>query len=96
MLYQGKKNKLKTFETLVKKLKINMTSCAYIGDDLIDLPIMTRCGLAVSVPNAPVLVKNNAHYVTKSESAYGAVREVCEIIMLAQGTLETQLNKYLK
>ncbi|MBL78769.1 MAG: phenylphosphate carboxylase subunit delta [Nitrosomonadaceae bacterium] len=94
MLYQGEKNKLKTFKSLVKKLKVDMTACAYIGDDLIDLPIMTRCGLSISVPSAPALVKMNSHYITNSKCGHGAVREACEIIMLAQGTLETQLNKY--
>tara|TARA_B100000686_G_C16775722_1_gene968332 strand:+ start:372 stop:896 length:525 start_codon:yes stop_codon:yes gene_type:complete len=95
MLYQGEKNKLKTFESLITKLKIDMKACAYIGDDLIDLPIMDRCGLSICVPSSPALVKKNSHYVTKSECGHGAVREACELIMLAQGTLETQLDKYL-
>jgi 3-deoxy-D-manno-octulosonate 8-phosphate phosphatase (KDO 8-P phosphatase) len=95
LLYQGEKNKLKVFESLVTKLKIDMSSCAYVGDDLIDLPVMTRCGLSICVPSSPILVKKHAHYVTNSEGGQGAVREVCEMIMRSQGTLDTQLDKYL-
>ena len=95
LLYQGEKNKLKVFESLVTKLKLDMSSCAYVGDDLIDLPVMTRCGLSICVPSSPVLVKKHAHYVTNSEGGQGAVREVCEMIMRSQGTLDEQLEKYL-
>ena len=95
LLYQGDKNKLKVFESLIIKLGIDMSSCAYVGDDLIDLPVMTRCGLSICVPSSPVLVKKHAHYVTNSEGGHGAVREICELIMLAQGTLDAQLEKYL-
>ena len=95
LLYQGEKNKLKVFESLVTKLKLDMSSCAYVGDDLIDLPVMTRCGLSICVPSSPILVKKHAHYVTNSEGGQGAVREVCEMIMLSQGTLDAQLGKYL-
>ena len=96
LLYQGEKNKLKVFESLVTKLKFDMSSCAYVGDDLIDLPVMTRCGLSICVPSSPILVKKHAHYVTNSEGGQGAVREVCEMIMRSQGTLDEQLEKYLK
>ena len=95
LLYQGEKNKLKVFESLVTKLKLDMSSCAYVGDDLIDLPVMTRCGLSICVPSSPILVKKHAHYVTNSEGGQGAVREVCEMIMRSQGTLDAQLDKYL-
>lgn len=95
LLYQGEKNKLKVFESLVTKLKLDMSSCAYVGDDLIDLPVMTRCGLSICVPSSPILVKKHAHYVTNSEGGQGAVREVCEMIMRSQGTLDAQLEKYL-
>jgi len=95
LLYQGEENKLKAFESLVTKLGLDMSSCAYVGDDLIDLPVMTCCGLSICVPSAPALVKKHAHYVTNSEGGHGAVREVCEMIMLAQGTLDDQLEKYL-
>ena len=95
LLYQGEKNKLKVFGSLITKLGLDMSSCAYVGDDLIDLPVMTRCGLSICVPSAPTLVKKHAHYVTNTEGGHGAVREVCEMVMLAQGTLDAQLEKYL-
>ena len=94
LLYQGEKNKLKVFESLVTKLNLDMSSCAYVGDDLIDLPVMTRCGLSICVPSAPILVKKNVRYVTNSEGGQGAVREICELVMLSQGTLDKQLEKY--
>ena len=95
LLYQGEKNKLKIFESLVTKLKLDMSSCAYVGDDLIDLPVMTRCGLSICVPSAPTQVKKHAHYVTNSEGGQGAVREICEMTMHSQGTLDAQLERYL-
>ena len=95
LIYQGEKNKLKVFEALATKLGLDMSSCAYVGDELIDLPVMTRCGLSICVSSAPSLVKKHAHYVTNLECGHGAVREICEILMYAQGTLDTQLEKYL-
>ena len=67
-----------------------------MGDDVVDLPVMRRCGLAVCVPAAPALVKQHAHYITQLPGGGGAVRELCELIMQAQGTFETQLAPYLK
>ena len=64
LVYQGAKVKLPAFEALLKKLELDASACAYVGDDLIDLPIMLRCGLAICVPAAPALVKRHAHYVT--------------------------------
>jgi 3-deoxy-D-manno-octulosonate 8-phosphate phosphatase (KDO 8-P phosphatase) len=67
-----------------------------MGDDVVDLPVMRRCGLAVCVPAAPALVKQHAHYITQLPGGGGAVRELCELIMQAQGTFEMQLAPYLK
>ncbi len=96
LLYQGAKNKLPVFEALLKKLELDASACAYVGDDLIDLPVMLRCGLAVCVPAAPALVKKHAHYVTRHEGGCGAAREICEIVMRAQDTLDALLAAYLK
>lgn len=96
LVYQGAKNKLPAFEALLKKLELDASACAYVGDDLIDLPVMLRCGLAICVPAAPALVKRHAHYVTCLEGGRGAAREICELIMQAQDTLDTQLAMYLK
>ena len=61
-----------------------------------DLPPMLRSGLAITVPAAPALVKKHAHVVTEREGGRGAVREICEFIMQAQGTLDAQMAQYLK
>ena len=96
LIYQGAKNKLQVFEGLLVKLGLDTSACAYVGDDLVDLPVMLRCGLPVCVPAAPALVKKHADYVTSLAGGRGAAREVCEMIMLAQDTLHVQQAAYLK
>ncbi|MGE8358311.1 MAG: phenylphosphate carboxylase subunit delta, partial [Microvirgula sp.] len=64
--------------------------------DVVDLPVMRRVGLAVAVPAAPDVVRSHAHYVTGRHGGHGAVREVCELIMQAQGTLDAALAPYLE
>jgi 3-deoxy-D-manno-octulosonate 8-phosphate phosphatase (KDO 8-P phosphatase) len=95
-LYQGVHDKLEAFQQLTAKLSLRFEQCAFMGDDVVDLPAMRRCGLAVTVPQAPQLVKQHAHYVTLKEGGLGAAREACELIMQAQDTLEAQLSVYLR
>lgn len=95
-LYQGVHDKLEAFHHLTVELGIRLEQCAFMGDDVVDLPAMRRCGLAITVPQAPELVKRHAHYISQREGGRGAAREVCELIMQAQGTLEAQLSIYLK
>jgi 3-deoxy-D-manno-octulosonate 8-phosphate phosphatase (KDO 8-P phosphatase) len=94
--YQGVEDKLEAFLDLTKKAGLNHEQCAFMGDDVVDLPPMRRCGLALTVPAAPALVKQYAHYETTREAGRGAVREVCELIMQAQGTLDAQMAQYLR
>ncbi|WP_137936660.1 3-deoxy-manno-octulosonate-8-phosphatase KdsC [Chitinivorax sp. B] len=94
-LYQGVENKLDAFHDLLGKLGLQAEQTAYMGDDVIDLPVMRRSGLAFTVPAAPTFVKRHAHYVTENKGGEGAVREVCELLMQAQGTLDEQLAPYL-
>ncbi len=94
-LYQGAENKLDTMVELLNKLKLPRDAAAYMGDDVVDLNVMRHVGLAVSVPDAPLLVRENSHYVTQRDGGHGAVREACEFIMSAQGTLDAQLAPYL-
>ena len=96
LVYQGAKNKLQVFEGLLVKLGLDASACAYVGDDLVDLPVMLRCGLSICVPAAPALVKKHADYATRLEGGHGAAREVCEMIMLTQDTLHAQQAAYLK
>ena len=84
---QGRSDKLPEFEKLIKRLKLEAGACAFMGDDLPDLPVMRRCGLAVAVANAADAVKSAAHYVTRASGGRGAVRELCELVLEAQGQL---------
>jgi 3-deoxy-D-manno-octulosonate 8-phosphate phosphatase (KDO 8-P phosphatase) len=93
---QGVDDKLAAFRTLLAKLRLSESEAAFMGDDLPDLPILTRCGLALSVPGAPLVVQKHAHYVTRRPGGLGAVREACELLMQAQGTLHGQLQVYLQ
>lgn len=95
-LYQGSEDKLAAFLELLEKTGLDPTECAYMGDDVVDLPVMRRCGLAVCVPAAPALVKQHSHYLTQNSGGGGAVRELCELVMQAQGTFEAQMAPYLK
>jgi 3-deoxy-D-manno-octulosonate 8-phosphate phosphatase (KDO 8-P phosphatase) len=96
ILYQGVEDKLAVFEEILSSFGFEHDACAYMGDDVVDLPVMRRCGLAVAVPEAPPLVKSHAQYVTRQPGGRGAVREVCEIIMHAQGTFDAQMAPYLR
>ena len=78
---QGAEDKLTPWEALLRELGLPPAACAHIGDDLPDVPVLVRCGLAVSVPNAPAAVKAHAHFVTQREGGMGAVRELCELIL---------------
>jgi len=95
-LYQGVENKLEVMIGLLGKLKLSRDAAAYMGDDVVDLRVMRHVGLAISVPESPLLVRTNSHYVTQRGGGHGAVREACELIMSAQGTLDAQLAPYLQ
>ena len=95
LLFQGVDDKLTAFDALTTRLGVDPAACAYMGDDWVDLPVLTRCGLALSVPDAPAVVRQRAHYVTRASGGRGAVREACELIMQAQGTLESRLAAFL-
>ncbi len=94
-LYQGREDKLSVLKELLTKLALQPTQAAFVGDDVVDLPAMLQVGLAVAVNDAHELVKEHAHWVTPSAGGHGAVREVCEMIMRAQGTYATTIQSYL-
>jgi 3-deoxy-D-manno-octulosonate 8-phosphate phosphatase (KDO 8-P phosphatase) len=94
-LYQGVENKISAFQALTTKLRLEPSACAYMGDDWVDLPVLARCGLALSVPEAPAVVRERVHYVTRASGGRGAAREACELIMQAQGTFESRLAAFL-
>jgi 3-deoxy-D-manno-octulosonate 8-phosphate phosphatase (KDO 8-P phosphatase) len=93
-VYQGQKVKLPAFEALIQDLSLDADECAYVGDDWVDLSIMQRVGLAIAVQDADALVKKHAHWITPSKGGYGAAREVCELIMEGQGTLQDQIERH--
>ncbi|MBX9299391.1 KdsC family phosphatase [Chromobacterium piscinae] len=93
--YGGVHDKKVALTELLDKTGLSAEQCAFIGDDLIDLPILTRVGLAVAVPEAPPQVRQHCHYVTGNSGGHGAVRELAELIMQAQGTFEGVLARYL-
>lgn len=94
-LFQGVENKLATMHALLTQLDIPAAAAAYMGDDVVDLPVMRHMALALTLPEAPQVVRDHAHYVARRSGGQGAVREVCELIMSAQGTLDAQLAPYL-
>lgn len=94
-VHQGHESKLPVFERLLADLGLEAAQAAYVGDDVVDLPIMSRVGLAVAVANAHPLVLDNAHWRTHSDGGRGAAREVCDLVMHAQGTLEGVHRGYL-
>jgi 3-deoxy-D-manno-octulosonate 8-phosphate phosphatase (KDO 8-P phosphatase) len=94
LLYQGAADKLAAFRELLGRCGVEAAACAYVGDDLVDLPVMKRCGLAATVPGAPTLVRRQAHFVTRARGGEGAVREFCEIILYAQGSLAARVAEY--
>jgi len=95
-VYQGVEDKLEAMVHLLDRLKLSRDAAAYMGDDVVDLSVMRHVGLAISVPESPQLVREHCAYVTQRSGGHGAVREACEMIMSAQGTLDAQLAPYLR
>lgn len=93
---QGAEDKLEAYERLLPKLGFAPEQVAVMGDDVVDLPMMRRSQLSITVPPAPDIMRRYAHYISQRQPGRGAAREVCELIMRAQGTLDAQLAPYLK
>lgn len=94
-VYQGQDDKLPAYEDLKNKLKLSTEQIAYIGDDVVDLPVMKKVGLAIAVQDAHPLVLKHAHWQTSHAGGRGAARDVCELIMEAQNRLDDLLDRYL-
>ncbi len=92
-LYLGKEKKVSSFEDIKQITGLENDQFCFIGDDLPDIPVMNRVGLAVAVSNATPLTQKNAHYVTISGGGRGAVREVVELILNSQNLLEDAIQK---
>jgi 3-deoxy-D-manno-octulosonate 8-phosphate phosphatase (KDO 8-P phosphatase) len=92
---QGVHDKRVPFEKLLRDTGLSADQCGFIGDDVIDFPILIRVGFAVSVPNGRSEVRNRVHHVTEAAGGRGAVREVCELLMRAQGTYDGVIAQFL-
>ena len=91
-VYQGQAFKMKAVREIAEKAGVTLDEIAYVGDDVIDLPVMRQCGFAVAVANARPQVKAEAHYVTPNKGGEGAGRDAIEFILAAKGVLEKCLE----
>lgn len=94
-LYQGADNKSEVLDKILAQSGLTEEQVAYVGDDVIDLPIMRRCGLAIAVANARHQVKAMAHWQSPSSGGHGAARDAVEYILAAQGTLDKIIEAYI-
>jgi len=94
-VYQGQENKLACYEQLIHALKLAPEQTNYCGDDLPDLPVMQRVGLAIAVANAHPWVHERARWRTRQRGGEGAAREVCDLLLAAQGKAQDELGRFL-
>ena len=95
-VHQGIADKLTVFREILRQEKLSAEQAAYLGDDIIDLPVMQHCGLAIAVPNSRAEVLQAAHFVTQHPGGHGAVRDAVEFILKAQGKLQQVIDSYLQ
>ena len=94
-VHQGVHDKRLAFEQLLAENALAADACGFVGDDVIDLPVLTRAGFAASVPNGHAEVRARVHYVTQAQGGRGAAREICDFVLRAQGNYEAVLAPYL-
>ncbi len=94
-IQQGVADKYSAFEALLTELGLTPAQAAFLGDDLVDLPVLKRCGFAVTVADAPAVLKRHADYVTRTSGGRGAAREFCEVILHNQGKLAARTARFL-
>lgn len=95
-VFQGVPDKLPTFLKLVKDLQLDFSEIAYIGDDILDLPILTRIGLAVTPADGDPEVKSRVDYISQYAGGQGCVREVCELILRSQNRWQQHMDFFLR
>jgi 3-deoxy-D-manno-octulosonate 8-phosphate phosphatase (KDO 8-P phosphatase) len=94
-VYQGSAFKMQAVREIVAQEGVTLDEIAYVGDDVIDLPVMRQCGLAIAVADARSQVKAAAHYVTPSRGGHGAARDAIEFILEAKGLLDGCIEAYI-
>jgi len=92
---QGHENKVHAFADVLAQAGVTNAEVSYVGDDLNDIPLMLQSGLGVAVGDAAFEARQRAHYVTKAPGGFGAVREVIELILKAQGRWDALIASYL-
>ena len=92
---QGIQDKLTAFKEILREAGLDSSEAAFVGDDVIDLPVMRNCGLAIAVANARAEVKADAHYVTPHAGGEGALRDATEFILKAQGKWKRVVSDYI-
>jgi len=95
-VYQGIQDKLTVFEEILRRENLEARETAYVGDDVIDLPVMRTCGFPVAVANARTEVKKVAHYVTPHAGGDGALRDAVEYVLKAQGKWDRVVSEYVR
>lgn len=95
LVFQGQRDKLPAYEGLLERLALAPEQVAYVGDDVVDLPVMRRVGLAVAVADAHPLVQRYAHWVTPRSGGSGAARDACEMLLQAHGKLDALMQSYI-
>src|SRR5438132_14404694 len=93
-VWQGCHNKIETFEDVLERAQLDASEVAFIGDDVTDIPIIKRVGFAVAVADAVEETKQAAHYITEHKGGHGAIREVTDLILKAQGRWEELMKRY--
>jgi 3-deoxy-D-manno-octulosonate 8-phosphate phosphatase (KDO 8-P phosphatase) len=94
-VYQGFENKREPFEALLQQLALTPEQVAFIGDDILDLPILSRVGLPIAVADAHLAIHAFVDWITPHRGGDGAVRDVCDLIMFAQGTYDQAVKSHL-
>jgi 3-deoxy-D-manno-octulosonate 8-phosphate phosphatase (KDO 8-P phosphatase) len=94
-VYQGREDKLNAFLHLLELTGLEASQVCFAGDDWIDLPLLLRVGLAVSVADGEERVKEHAHWITQRNGGDGAVREICNLILAAQGKDQAIMDEIL-
>lgn len=94
-IYQGSHRKLDVFNHLLSDTGLEESEICYAGDDWLDIPVLDRVGLAVTVADADTVVRNRVHWVTTRPGGHGAVREICDLILAAQGLDDRALEEIL-
>jgi 3-deoxy-D-manno-octulosonate 8-phosphate phosphatase (KDO 8-P phosphatase) len=94
-VYQGQSYKMKAIDDILRRANITIDELAYVGDDVVDLPVMRVCGLSIAVANARPQARAAAHYITPNAGGHGAGRDAIDFILTAQGKLDAAIEAFL-